>query len=379
MAVIKKRYLIFILAGFLLGTCLVPVDPPTMHARLRQYILEAEYGSATTFLFAGKPGPVPDSVDSSDSLIAMLRSIVPEIRWFAAHELANRKDSRAVEAIINAMHDPDTVRVCVMAQALGRIKDPRALGPLTEAAFDYGNRDLRLCAIQSLGMIGDRGAIPKLIEALEAGNMPIAAADALARIGDDRGIQPIINAAADSELRLWMVMALGELGSSKALPYLQSLAEQNKKIVLVAAREAEWKISRLSNLKDVVHKLTNTLLTDENSKHRGWSAFKLGELHHPDGAQGLLLALSDSDDGVSGRAAAAMVRIGKPVLPIIRVNLSNNSDGKSYRYAAAIIAYIGDQSDIELLNDVMENSTAETAKVVNDSMRILQHAKVWEE
>lgn len=372
MAGFRKRYLLTVFGALLLGFYFAPVDTLNLHNEIQQHLLEAEYGSATTFYFADKPNTAASSSEPRASLIDKLKSLVPDIRWAAAFELANRKDRHAVEAIIRAMRDPDTVRVCVMAQALGRIKDPRALSPLTEAAFDLDNRDLRLCAIQSLGMLKDTRAIPKLIEALETRNMPVAAADALARIGDERGVVPIIKAAADNELTLWMVMALGELGSSQALPYLQTLSDNNKAIIKSSAQEARWKISRLSN-DNAASQLSETLLTDENSKHRSWAAFKLGELQNQQGVNSLLHALSDADREVSGRAAAAIIRIGEPALQAIRLMLSNYTSEQSHKYATAIIAYIGNQTDIQTLQMITINSTTEIAHIAQHSIQVLQY------
>ncbi|MES0328112.1 MAG: HEAT repeat domain-containing protein, partial [Gammaproteobacteria bacterium] len=183
MAQLKKKYFLVTIGVLFLGVAVFTnrdEQPLDLHSHIQQHVLEAEYGSATTFHFASQPGIVSTSTESSTSLVGKLQANQADVRWFAAGELAKRKDKRAVEYIIKAMRDPtDTIRVCVMAQALGRIKDPRALGPLSAAAFDSTNRDLRLCAIQSLGMLGDPRAVPKLIEALETRNMTIAAASAL--------------------------------------------------------------------------------------------------------------------------------------------------------------------------------------------------------
>lgn len=177
-----------------------PAEQADLHTEIQQRLLEAEMGSATRFHFAtGSRAMVPDDT-ATDTLLGNLASSFPETRWQAAKQLAVRRDPRAVEAVIRAMRDPSgTLRVCVMASALGHLKDPRALSALTEAAFDPGNRDLRLCAIQSLGIIGDRAAVPTLIEALKANNMPVAAANALARMGDERGVTPIIQVAHDPQ------------------------------------------------------------------------------------------------------------------------------------------------------------------------------------
>lgn len=170
-----------------------PTPGVDIHGQIQQRLLEAEPGSSTTFHFSNGPQAlVPDNMPT-DFLLTQLESSSPETRWQAAEQLAVRRDPRAVDAVIRAMRDPEgTIRVCVMASALGHLKDPRALSALTEAAFDPVNRDLRLCAIQSLGMIGDSRAVPALIDALQACNTPIAAANAIARMGDERGVVPII-------------------------------------------------------------------------------------------------------------------------------------------------------------------------------------------
>ena len=158
-----------------------------------------------------------------------------------------------------------------MASVLGHLKDPRALSALTEAAFDPGNRDLRLCAIQSLGMIGDRRAVPALIEAVRTGNNPVFAANAIARMGDVRGVEPIIKAARDSQLRLWMVRALGELGSMAAVSYLSSFGNGPAAPIRQAATEARWKIGQLSAA-DPVQALSGVLREEASSIRRMWTA-----------------------------------------------------------------------------------------------------------
>jgi HEAT repeat protein len=356
------------LAGLLLRT---PAGQPEIHAELQQRLLEAELGSATTFHFAsGSRTRVPDST-ATDTLLVNLESSIPDTRWQAAKELAVRRDPRAVEAVIRAMRDPaGTIRVCVMASALGHLKDPRALGALTEAVFDPRNRDLRLCAIQSLGMIGDPSAVPILIAALAANNTPVAAANALARLGDERGVLPIIAAASDPQKQLWMVMALGELGSSLALPYLESIGIDQKTSIRNAAQEARWKIKQLSAGQPVVA-LTDVLARDTAASHRMWAAFRLGELKEAGAIPVLLQALEDDNRGVRGRAAAALIRIGDAALPVLRVQIQN-SQATGRLYAAAIMGYAGGPVDIVLLQAVLQEAgQGELAAVARRSIGLI--------
>jgi HEAT repeat protein len=335
-----------------------PTPGTDIHGQIQQRLLEAELGSSTTFHFANGPRTLAPDSNPTDFLLTRLESSSPETRWQAAEQLAVRRDPRAVEAVIRAMRDPGgTIRVCVMASALGHLKDPRALSALTEAAFDPVNRDLRLCAIQSLGMIGDRRAVPVLIDALQAGNTPVAAANAIARMGDYRGVEPIIEAAGNPDLRLWMVMALGELGNPSAVPWLSSLANDSQPAVRRVAKEAQWKIARLA-VTDPVLSLAEVLSEETSVERRMWAAFRLGELGRPQAIPALIPALADHELSVQGRAAAALIRIGTSALPAITQS-ATEAGGQVQYYAAAILGYIGDQEEIAVLQSIADESNDE--------------------
>lgn len=330
---------------------------PDLHDRIQQRLLEAEYGSARIFHFAASPGAPVGNGEALGEVLAGLRAGDPAQRWAAAGELARRGDRRAVEAVITAMLDSeDTIRVCVMATALGRIGDPRALAPLTRAAFDPGNRDLRLCAIQSLGMIGDSRAVPELIRALESRNMPVAAADALARLGDARALAPLLAAAEDPELRLWMVRALGELGQPGAEAALRTWAApgQAKPRVRETALEALWKLDQLTAARPRTA-LAHTLQHDPDPGHRAWAAFRLGEAGAPAAVPALATALADPEPGVRGRAAAALIRLGEPALDSVRT-LAATGPAPPRDYAIALLAYLGDRSDLARLDRTITQS-----------------------
>jgi len=373
MSPIHKKYLVIITAVIVVAGVFLraPAAPPDIHTELQQRLLEAELGSASTFHFAsGSRAMVPDDT-ATDALLVKLESSLPESRWQAAKELAVRRDPRAVEVVIRAMRDPKgTIRVCVMASALGHLRDPRALSALTEAVFDPRNRDLRLCAIQSLGMIGDRSAVPTLIAALEANNTPVAAANAIARMGDERGVLPIIAAGRDQQKQLWMVMALGELGSPAALPWLQTVEHSQQGSVHKAAQEAQWKIGQLSVAGPVVT-LANVLASDTSASHRMWAAFRLGELKHPAAIPVLMQALEDDNRDVASRSAAALIRMGDPALPVLRTQLQDGSV-TGQLYAAAILGYTGSPVDIELLQRVVQEAgQGQSADVARRSIELI--------
>jgi HEAT repeat protein len=213
-------------------------------------------------------------------------------------------------------------------------------------------------------MIGDPTAVPTLIAALEANNTPVAAANAIARIGDERGVVPIIDAAGDPQKRLWMVMALGELGSPLALPWLQAAAADEQSSVRQAAQEAQWKITQLSASRPVAA-LAGVLAGDASASHRMWAAFRLGELNQAAAIPVLMQALEDDNRDVRGRAAAALIRIGDATLPVLRARIQDGS-GAARLYAVAILGYIGSLAELPLLQAVagegQSDSLADTAR-----------------
>ena len=375
----KTRCLI-VLCCILIGCSELPL--PTVHEQLRQHILEAEFGSAITISFAKKPViPLPSQQDET-LLVRQLKSSNKVTRWLAAEKLSYSANKDVVLALIDAMQDTSgTLRVCVMAQALGHLKDPRALSALTQAAFDPSNRDLRLCAIRSIGMIGDKSAVPELILALKQNNSPIQTANSLARLGDKRAVLPLIEAASNKTIRPWMIRALGELGKSDAVSYLSDElanrpADSNpneRKLI----KEALWKISILDQDKNI-EALSQVLLSDQDANRRMWSAYRLGEFRNEIAVNSLIRATHDLNTYVAGRAAAALVRINKVSLSAVRSALNQdviqpriNSTRVQGIYLYAVLGYIGNKGDIKKL-EAIRDKDKKIVRVITESLQLIK-------
>jgi len=145
-------------------------------------------------------------------------------------------------------------------------------------------------------------------------------------------------------------MALGELGNREAQAFLFSLANDPSDRVRQAASEAVWKIGLLSAA-DPVQALIEVLRDDSSDTHRMWAAFRLGEFSMPAAIPGLIAALHDPVAEVQGRAAAALIRIGKPVLPAVK-QLADHGRGRASLYAVAILAYTGGKDEMTFLQSL---------------------------
>ena len=109
-------------------------------------------------------------------------------------------DSRAIGLIAAALNDSDADNVKAAAMALGTLQAATAIGALGEVASGHGagNRDTscRVAAIEALGAIGDKAALPvlktfttqwRLLGARSRRELTDVAQRAADKIGDGRG------------------------------------------------------------------------------------------------------------------------------------------------------------------------------------------------
>jgi HEAT repeat protein len=201
---------------------------------------------------AGEFAPAGPGREEIDRHVALLGDSDPEKRTLAAHWLADHGVREARLQLVAAMQSPGTLLPCRMAQALGRLGDPRSVGPLLEAVNDPTNADLRLCAARALGRIQSPEAVDTLIDAYRRDRTAIAAIDTLGMIADPAAI-PMLEEIAerprnDSE----------KLAAKKALDRIRLLQSSDPVPGLIdelhaSARRGpldEWTVRRLVELDD---------------------------------------------------------------------------------------------------------------------------------
>jgi hypothetical protein len=140
--------------------------------------------------------------------------------------------SGGLEALVARLGpgQPTDVRM-EAARALGASRDPRALEPLLAALGD-DNRDVRWAAIEALGELGDRRAVPRLVEYLKR---PEAyrwgkrlAASALGAIGDPAAVEPLAALLGDEDpfVRRLSALALLRIGGGRGLEAVAGLVDR---------------------------------------------------------------------------------------------------------------------------------------------------------
>jgi hypothetical protein len=227
-------------------------------------------------------------------LIALLKDTDFEVRSRAIDALGEIKDPRAVGPLIARLHDAiSTAERGDLGQALGKIKDPRAVEPLI-AALKRGDVEV----ITALGKIKDPRAVEPLIAALKRGS--VGAIEALGEIGDPRAVEPLIAALkrGDGEV----ITALGKIKDPRAMGALSAVVRDENDTKRSVAIEA------LGDGKDPgAVEVLIAVLKDKNSNIRMKSVRALGKLKDPRAVASLTtIVLEDETQSVRDSAAEAL-------------------------------------------------------------------------
>ena len=187
----------------------------------------------------------PAQVDEINQLINQLKNENWRMRYEAVQALGKIKDPRAVEPLITTLKDKSWPVRYEAAEALGKIKDPRAVESLITALKDR-YWPVQRGAAQALGKIKDPRAVEPLITALKAGKRPVRyeAIESLVKIGEP-AVEPLISALKDEkwyEVRWRATQALGKIGDSRAVEPLINALKDEKWPVRYKAAQALGKI-----------------------------------------------------------------------------------------------------------------------------------------
>ncbi|MCE5298082.1 MAG: HEAT repeat domain-containing protein [Methanoregulaceae archaeon] len=155
--------------------------------------------------------------EGMDHLLSALKTRNKDIRLGIIEALGEIRDPRAVEPLIGLLRDKDNEVRWEAALALGEMADPRALGPL-EGALRDPDRYVRYGSAVALEKMGWSPDEPATLAFLFAGKQEW---DMLADMGKDA--IPSLDIAAkdnDKSVRMMAVRTLGRIGEEKAIPLL---------------------------------------------------------------------------------------------------------------------------------------------------------------
>ncbi len=161
-----------------------------------------------------------------------------DIRWAAASALA-RIGAAAVEPLIAALDDKDSVVRLRAAWALGRIGDERAVGKLVSTLRD-GDWSVRMRAADALGTLRAHPATDALLPLLRDENADVRrhVIGALTKIADPAAAGRLGDTLKDADWRVRMgaALALAAIGDEKSLGYLKKATGDENGYVRTIAR-----------------------------------------------------------------------------------------------------------------------------------------------
>ncbi len=261
-----------------LGKIRDPKAVPTLAKLFRDTSKIVRETAGTALVTIGEP--------SVDALIESLRDKDFVVRCHGARALGGMtndyqygrswvKDARVVDALCDALKDPDRAVREDATIALGMIGDPRAIEPLMEAMKDGA---VKRHAIMSLGMIGDARALQPVLDALKGKGIKQmgtptpgcivsedvfireAAATALGHFRDPRTIPDLIKLLKDGNLREKAADSLVLIGDAAVEPLLSFLHDPKaSEVESEGERVLSFATSRLSATEALRHLVLETL------------------------------------------------------------------------------------------------------------------------
>ncbi|MFH0878771.1 MAG: HEAT repeat domain-containing protein [Lentisphaerota bacterium] len=265
-----------------------------------------------------------------ESLLAGLGDESAESRVHASWELRNvlrvKKDPGVIDPLIASLNDENTDVRSNAAEALGELKDPRAVEPLTQLLRDPS---LSRAAAWALGEIKDSRAVPSLIQSLGSENQGIRenAASALSHIGAV-AVEPMMASlkTGSAEARQSGAWALGEIKDHRAMPLLMELLKDEDMLVRAKALEALGSIASPLSY-DAIHSMTR----DGKPLVRAKAIQALALLHNPESTKTMIEALHDDNNFVRESAAEALGDLGNPraIEPLIEALADDRSGSMS--------------------------------------------------
>jgi len=158
-------------------------------------------------------------------LIKRLPTEVTDVQKAIIVSLGQLGSTRATKPLVEILGSENVDLTRYAAESLGQLADPEGIKALI-FCLDSPSIDVRRAATDALVKIGPE-SVPALTTALTHGNYVVRrwVAEALGRLKDKRAVLPLIESLADDNIRVsrYAALALGEIGDARALDALKKL------------------------------------------------------------------------------------------------------------------------------------------------------------
>lgn len=271
--------------------------------------------------------------------------------------------------LLRLLEDPGDETRATALDRLAALDGRRATNRLIKALKDHSDK-VQEVAVKHLGRLKVRSAVPVLIQMLKQKELVEAAVEALGSIGDHRAFEPLVKVFKSSDY-LTGAEALARLGDRRAVPVLiESLAEYDAE-----SRSANASLPEALVLmgKQAVPSLVKAL-GHKNSRVRGGVVEVLGKLKPQSAVPGLINALKDRAALVREGAAYVLGEIRARQAVNALLPLLNHQDADMRQAVAFALGRIGSTSAVNGLEKSLADHDTKVAWSAAEALRRLGSA-----
>jgi HEAT repeat protein len=219
------------------------------------------------------------------------------VRLDAVRAIDDRRVESAVAPLMERLDDEAPYVVSAAAGALTRLKARRAL-PRIRELLRHDHAEVRGCAAWSVGTFGDAESIPELMALAENKDMWWVAVESLGKLDAREAIpriSPRLKMTADSEMafRRIVLEALCRLDAREAVPEITPLLAERADVVRLYAAQALLRL----NAREAAPRILEVLGRDDGEAER-FMIQLLGEWECRDAAPALLHLLVKPSHGL---------------------------------------------------------------------------------
>ncbi len=273
---------------------------------------------------------------------------------------------RAIDALIKVLETGNEVHRCFAAQALGKIGDRKAVPPLMDHVRDM-DLDVALDSIEALGLIGDPASVPLLTEGFNLADVPdikLNAVAAIGRLGGEEVVDEMIKALrldldmvdgagwdASWDINHIAVETLGRIGDARAVEPLASMLDDDT----VVEEEGNILNALVRCGEEGVSVAANRLREHGMARSRRRAAMALGHVDIATAKDALAEALLDEDADVRIYAARSLAGFMDKAYLVPLFMLLKDQNAEVRRDAVQLIASLGGERSAEKILSLLED------------------------
>ena len=346
---------------------------PGLIGSLRDSDADIRKASAEALGSIGGQGAVPRLIDSLEDPETRVR--MAATRTLVQLDLKEHREE-AVTALIEVMRNDrglifddelDELRA-EAATALGKLGDRRAVPALMEAIRDRHRDGLVLNALRALGDIADPRTAPEIIEFVEErfSRIGLTGTRVLGKLGDPQAGDLLIDAlyrsrnygpSSQADLVEAASEALGNLGIVRAIPHLLAQLHRTEYTEVVTVVKALRQLGDTLAMQ-VLFEMLESPASDVAQQIE--AARALGGLEDQAAVPPLIRALEDENAQVRRSAAYALRNLKAPEAFHPLVDLLDDDEEGVRAAALSALGGLGDQRAVPLLMRALEDEGPET-------------------